>query len=547
MTVVFGGTMADTHEPGCPRADDKREPAGSGRKHVTSRMGTAVTICSAVFCGCAATVFLWAIPAVGRSGPAMVGDRAGPHQAGGGGADATAPPGGTVRYVLHVDAPARNTVVRASAGPGAATVLLSCPAGAEGPVCRISTAGLVDIPASVYVPVSFVPGTVIRITEVASGKSGVTVHDTVIEVVAAPGLAADPGPSARSHPRSAQPLPRSATTRSSQPPPRPGHTPRPTATAKPAAPRQSTPDRSQPADTATPAPAPGLGSAPASVPGLGGAPTVSPSSLLTPVPRPSSTPTPRPSPGTPPAPGLGSPDPSPTDPVTKAHSSPRPTHRATPTVRPAHSTTPKPSRTAPPAAADRQHPQPVRSSHPAMAGIGHAAPPGGGKGMPGAPACPGPLPLPSVKPGSAHAAGTGQANAGRIDLPPADRPAPAPAPILPSARLAPRVRQPSPLPLPRVTVSATDPSAPASQAVVLPNRVGTASNDQSSAMNLVEAQIIGLSIALGGALAALLRPVRNRAGQSAGQRPERPGAGARRPRAGSLPSRTLRWLRADRR
>ena len=560
--------MADTNKPGCARADEKRERAGSRRKHVTSRVGTAATVCSAVFCGCAATVFLWTIPAAGGSGPAMVSDQAG-QQAVGGGAGATSPPGGTVRYLLHVDAPARHTVVRASAVPAGIAVQLTCPDGAEGPVCRLSTAGPVDIPASVYVPVRFAPGTVIRITEVASAKSGVTVQDMVIHVVPAPGTAADPAPSSRAHPRPLQTPPRPGQTRSSQPPPGLGHTPQPGAkpTTKPS-PRQSTPDPSQPAHTATPAPAPGHNSAPASVPGLGSStPAVSPSGRTAPTPAPSPTPTPTPSPGTAPAPGLGSPVPTPkpthsTTPTTKpTHSDPatptysdtptaKPAHRTTPTAKPTHRTTstPRPShdRTTPPAARARHSPEPVRSSHPAIAGFGHAAaPPGGGRGAPVSGGR-GSLPLPLVSPAdSALAAGNGQANAGAVNLPPADQPVPESAPILPSGRLSPRVQQPSPLPLPRVTQSATDPAAQPSQGVVLPNRAGTASNDRSSTMSLVEAQIIGLSIALGGALAALLRPVRNRSGQRPERPTDHPGGGAHRPP--SLPFRTLQWLRPDKR
>jgi hypothetical protein len=140
--------------------------------------------------------------------------------------------------------------------------------------------------------------------------------------------------------------------------------------------------------------------------------------------------------------------------------------------------------------------------------VGLGGPPGNGPGLNGHVGAPGnngyppagsgqrPLPFPTVLPGIGQAGGD-------VALPPADRPVP--APILPTVDPRP---QPSPIPLPRVTQSPrTDPG---NQSVVLP-RAQSAGNESQSPFDLVEAQVIGLFLAVAAALAALLRPARVRA------------------------------------
>jgi hypothetical protein len=79
---------------------------------------------------------------------------------------------------------------------------------------------------------------------------------------------------------------------------------------------------------------------------------------------------------------------------------------------------------------------------------------------------------------------------------------------------------------------------------VLPNRAQMASTDPPFTFDIAEAQLIGIAIAAGGAVAALLRPGTRRP-QKASQRPEHltssPYADTHWPRSRFRP---LGWLRA---
>jgi hypothetical protein len=461
-----------TGEPGRSRPDGADEPARAARSRVAGRLHVSSRQSMMAVAVCSAA-FCGGTSAVFLWAiPAVAGAEQPAGRAGVTPEETTVPPGGTAQYVFSVDARTRHALVRAYALPDAATVDLSCPSGPDGQACWLRNAGPVDIPATVYVPDSIAPGTRIRVTEVESDRSGTTTQEAVTQVVA-------PQPT-----RTGTPTPSPSGDKSPSPSPSGDRTPRPSPTRT----GTRTPP---PTSTKTPQPTH----------------TGDPTHTATPTPKPTHT----------------KPAPKPTH-TTKP--TPKPTRTTKPTPKPGHHSTP------PTKGGTTHHPGPGHS-HRALPVAGGKGPTGNGppvNGQVGAPVgnghAPGgagrTLPLPTVSPGPIAA---GRPAAGDIGLPPADQPAP--APILPTDARP----QPSPLPLPRVTASPQ--SDPGNQTVVLPNRAASASNQSPSTFDLVEAQVIGLFLALAGALAALLRPVRARARQAQDQRAERlrgASAAAARPR-----------------